>query len=488
MFLRVKRFFKDYFLFILILGIASFLRFYRIEELTTFLGEQGRDLLIARSILVDKKLTLLGPPTSLSPYIHFGPFYHYFNAFWLFLFNFNPLGPAIGFGVLGVLGCLGLYFSCQKLGFKKAGIFSSFLFAVSPLMVEYGRSMFNSYLIVSFSIFSFWVLSIFLKEEKWYFLFLSGTFAALSFQANFLSWGIILGTLVFIMILRKKIFQRILIFLAGVFFGISPYIAFEIRHEFFNTKGFFSLLRKGQAVSFSFWKFILGLEEVVIRSFFYSVGIKDFILTLCLIAFSFILVIFLFRKKQEDNFLKALVVFLLAGILSVRFYSGEMLDHYLGSIYPFIFLLLGYLFEKSFSFRFNFLITGFLILVGILNFLSVDVKRNHGYGMILGWNMKYVKKTAQVIAADAKGEFNVAAILDGDTRAYPYRYLLEVAGKHPLGVEDYPKSRILYVVGKGEKESILSYPVWEIYSFLPAKVTKIWTIKDEIKIFKLEKI
>ncbi len=95
-----------------------------------------------------------------------------------------------------------------------------------------------------------------------------------------------------------------------------------------------------------------------------------------------------------------------------------------------------------------------------------------------GWDYLGVKKASEIIAKDASGDFNVAAILDGDTRAYPYRYIIETLGKKPLGVEDYNKSKVLYVIAKGGADNVIGYPVWEIKSFLPAKVTTKWQIQN----------
>jgi len=54
----------------LIIILASFLRFYKINELHFFTYDQARDDLIVKRILVDHKFTLLGPQSSMRGFIY----------------------------------------------------------------------------------------------------------------------------------------------------------------------------------------------------------------------------------------------------------------------------------------------------------------------------------------------------------------------------------------------------------------------------------
>ena len=191
---------------VLIVLIGAFFRLFKISAFTTFLGEQGRDMLIAKDILAGK-LTLLGPPTSISD-VHFGPFYHYFNALFLCIFKLNPIGPAIGFSLISIISIFLLFQTGKNFKNQTAGQLSALLFAFSPLMVEYGRTMFNSYFITGFTIFSLWAISGYFRSQKVFWLLLSGLFAGISVQANFLSVGIFFGLLVFLF-LEKARFKKI---------------------------------------------------------------------------------------------------------------------------------------------------------------------------------------------------------------------------------------------------------------------------------------
>src|SRR4030065_1847158 len=78
----------------LILLIGAFFRLYRIGEYMTFLGDEGRDAIIVRRLLVNFDPILIGPRTSIGD-MYLGPLYYYMMAPFLLLANFSPVGPAI---------------------------------------------------------------------------------------------------------------------------------------------------------------------------------------------------------------------------------------------------------------------------------------------------------------------------------------------------------------------------------------------------------
>lgn len=484
---KIKYFFKNNWKILAVLILGSFLRLYRINHLATFLGEQGRDLLIARQIL-GGKLTLLGPPTSISN-VHFGPFYHYFNALFLIIFNYEPVGPAVGFAVLSIISIYLIYKFAKNFQRPEVGLLAALLFSVSPLMVEQGKSMFNSSFIIYFSIYSYWAFSEYIIKRKILFLLLCGFFAGLSFQSNFLSVGLIISLVYFLFNQKIKLSKQIYFYIGAVF-AVLPYLVFEFRHDFFNIRAFFQLSSAGKAVNLS----IIGFMERIVENYYllikYSVGLRNEYLSLFISFLIIIGIIYLNKDKKRKNklLLMLCVNTLIFGLVFISLYPGEMLQHYLGSLYFFIFVILAILFETLLLAKQK-IIYGLLITVYLLfNLSQVKLTAQNGYNMPKGWTIEEVKKVSQIINNSGDKNYNIAALLDGDTRAYPYRYLLGILGSSPMGVEEYPQSNILYVLIRGNEDQVLNYPVWEVYSFLPGKIVNKWSIKDDINLFKLEKI
>ncbi|KKS16580.1 MAG: hypothetical protein UU74_C0038G0001, partial [Candidatus Woesebacteria bacterium GW2011_GWA1_41_7] len=80
-------------LLVIILGLAAFLRFFRLAELLGFWYDQGRDALVIWDFLYKGKLFLIGPTTGIEG-IFRGPWYYWLITPAYFLGNGNPVWPA----------------------------------------------------------------------------------------------------------------------------------------------------------------------------------------------------------------------------------------------------------------------------------------------------------------------------------------------------------------------------------------------------------
>ena len=68
-------FLKKNWLLISILIIGAFLRLYKIDGYMTFLGDEGRDVIIVRNLLVNADPILIGHGTSVGG-MYLGPLYY----------------------------------------------------------------------------------------------------------------------------------------------------------------------------------------------------------------------------------------------------------------------------------------------------------------------------------------------------------------------------------------------------------------------------
>src|SRR3990167_4864482 len=112
----------------LILLVGLFLRLYKIRDYVIFLGDEGRDALVVYNIL-HGDLTLLGPTSSVGGFF-LGPIYYYFMAPFLWLSNFDPVGPSVMVALFGVATIFLLYRMGLEFFGMKAAVISSFLYAI----------------------------------------------------------------------------------------------------------------------------------------------------------------------------------------------------------------------------------------------------------------------------------------------------------------------------------------------------------------------
>ncbi len=257
---------KEFLILIFILSIAAFCRLYRISDYMTFLGDEGRDVIIVRRLLVEGHPPLIGPGTSVGS-MYLGPLYYYMMAPALLLANFSPVGPAVMIAVLGVITVAFIWWVGKKWFNKTAGLIAAGLYAISPIIIYYSRSSWNPNIMPFFALLSVYSVWKVWREGKYNWLIVTGISFAFVLQSHYL--GLLLApTLILFWILTfrnlrlienwkleignflKKSLYGFLIFLGLM----SPLLIFDIRHNWMNSKALYAfLISKDPSVSINLY-------------------------------------------------------------------------------------------------------------------------------------------------------------------------------------------------------------------------------------------
>ncbi len=131
--------------------LATVLRFWRLPELMTFIGDQGRDYLAARDMILTGQWPLVGIASSV-PWLHQGSAFIWLTALALKIGQFNPLAPAVLTATLGVLAVYLLY------RFSK-NWWAGLILATSPLAVVQSRLAYHTSPIPLVTIGYLWAMS-----------------------------------------------------------------------------------------------------------------------------------------------------------------------------------------------------------------------------------------------------------------------------------------------------------------------------------------
>ncbi|MEX2013245.1 MAG: glycosyltransferase family 39 protein, partial [Candidatus Levyibacteriota bacterium] len=355
--------------FIALLGIillAAFLRLYRIQDYMTFLGDEGRDVLVVYNIL-HGDFTLLGPTASVGGFF-LGPIYYYFMTPFLFLFNYNPVGPAIMVGFFSLATVYLIYRVGNEFFSKTAGIIAALLYSISPLVISYSRSSWNPNLMPFFSLLTLYVLYKATARSKIHLFLLVGFLLGIAIQLHYLAifLGVIIVAYIFISTVPryKDVVRRCMYISAGFIVGWSPFIAFEFRHGFQNIKGIFSFVfnPSGKDAISESVGFFPTIYNVFFRIFarltanfpapdqidFYS-KFEKFIWSAGVLAIAGFSTYLLFRqfykllkeKKEASRKYLLLSVWLVVGVILFGFYRKPIYDYYFGFLFPLPFLLVG---------------------------------------------------------------------------------------------------------------------------------------------------
>ena len=479
---RIKDILTKNWLIILIIIVGVFLRFFRLEEFATFLSDQGRDAIIIKRIVTGEHLPAIGAPTSIGQ-VYLGPFYYYFIAPWLLLFNFNPLGLAFGVAFFSSLFLLINYLVIKKIFNEKTALFSSFLLALSYVLIDLSRFSWNPNLLPLFSFLTIYFLYQSLKTNKWYYFCLTGAFLSFSIQLHYLalSLGLPISIILLIYFLKNfKNFKKNIInyslFIINFSFLISPLVIFDLRHNFLNYKNLISLLQTSSTQKPNLLQNFLETFSYL-NFYVFNYQFSKFINFILLLAIIISFASYFMRKK--DNFFYLHLIFL-STLVFFSLYSGPKHPHYLGVLYPFYLLLIAqYLsfFGKSFFEK----IILFLFLISFV-FLN-----NQKYSFLYhkgGNQIQHAKKVAKFLKEKINNQpFNIATWPVEFTED-SYLYFLELEGLRPADRQKVEITDQMFVLCNKEPCQIINSPSWNISMFGKAKIVNQWQI-DNVKIYRL---
>jgi hypothetical protein len=131
----------------------------------------------------------------------------------------------------------------------------------------------------------------------------------------------------------------------------------------------------------------------------------------------------------------------------------------------------------------NVLLLFLLLLFLIDSFKGKGVKTLYPYS----WNLATQKKAADLIIEDNEPLFEVAETINSDTRALDLRWWLREKGIKPMGVTEYDKAEILYLIAP-KKRPPETETVWEVISIRPFKIEREVGLGGELIFYKLVKM
>lgn len=487
-----------------VIFLGAFLRLYKIAEYLTFLGDEGRDVIIVRRLLVDFDFFLIGPGTSIGG-MYLGPYYYYFMAPFLFLWDLSPVGPAVGVALLGLATIYLIYKVTSEWFSKTAGLLAAFLYAISPVVITFSRASWNPNVMPFFAlltVYSIW--KVWRGESiKWMYV----SVVSLVFTLNSHYMGLVLVPVVGVIWLLRLIsleafgnwkketadYVRSSLISLGLFLLLmSPLLIFDIRHGWINSSAMYKFFTERQTtVSIKPWNAIPQIPSIAENLFTRLLGAKNEILGKIILAFVSIpsLLILLGRKhlhKNEPSAFFILFLWIGMGLVSFGLYKQHIYDHYFGFLFPAVFILFAGFWADIFE---NLSKVGkgiwisFLLVVVAFNLMENPFRYHPNR------QLQRAEAVAEKIIELSDGrEFNFAVIAE---RNYEdgYKYFLDlnrVKSYHADKWDENTIKDVLFVICEEveEKCNPTNSPKAEVANFGMSKVVDKWVV-DGVIIYKL---
>lgn len=474
----------------IILSIGAILRFYNLSGYIQFLGDQGRDVLIVKRMIVDHQWTLLGPNASVGGFFT-GPIYYYFMIPFLWLSSLDPVGPAYLAAILGLVTIILTYYFSKHFFNERVALVAAFLMAISPKMVDISRFSWNPNPVPFFSLLAVLFLYLSAVKHNKIFTILSGVMVGILFQLHYIDiiFIAISGVSLLFLFPIKEWFVQILLILVGFVLGDSLFLAFEVRHGFPNFKSMLEFItRGGNTVAPRTLNPLLLYDDITRRLYEMLFNIRGWLLKPVL-YFSLLAVFFWARKYWKISRAKVvtIVVWYLIGILGIGSYKGDLHDHYFVYLYPLPFMFVGAMFDWLLNrkwLRFSaFPVLALMIFFSFKNAFFLNPANNM---------LEQVKQIDRQILTYASNQPYNLGLISSYNSDYAYRYFLEIWGKSPVTIEnpqnDPKRTTVtsqLMVICEDKKCEPLGHPTWEIAGFGRANILSETEGPAGIKIFKL---
>ncbi len=515
-----KDWMKTRLLVIGILLLAAFFRLYKISDYMTFLGDEGRDVLVAYNIL-HGNFTLLGPTASVGGFF-LGPIYYYFMTPFLWLFNYDPVGPAVMVALFGVATVFLVYKVGSEFFDKRVGIMAAFLYALSPVVIAYSRSSWNPNLMPFFSLLTLYVLYKAMIKNKTYLFILCGFLLGITMQLHYLA--IFLGAIMitYVILIRLTTLEKF--FLAKIswilkdgfylFFGFIvgwlPFLAFEIRHGFPNLSSIvqFIIHQESRPELENNSGFIATVGNVFFRLFGRlitkfpppeqislanqtNIAIWYYLTLLLAIASVAVFVIKYYKtiRQKDHDFQKLSLIFLwgTVGILLFGFYTKNIYDYYFGFLFPIPFLLISYF--LSFLWRRK----SILQYIPILIFLLLVSLNLSGIPFQFTPNRQkdQVRQIAEFVLSKTNEKPYNFALITGGNSDHGYRYFFKLENRDPVVIQNSqidPERKTvtdqLLIVCEDSACQPLGNSLWEVAGFGRAEIIDRWDV-SVVQVYKL---
>lgn len=239
-------------LFALVLSSLYLLpRLYKFSQKTIFSLDQGIHLLESYKIVQNKSITLIGPSASKNfqgRQFFIGSQYYYILGFLGILFNWDLIYISIFLLLFEyttiIVFCIWVY--------KKRNLLTSlliFLFlCTNNYLIINSRFIWNPHFLLPLSVLAVMSIDIYLSKRKiiyfYFFFFLWGL--AFSFHYSAIFW--IIPVIYFLLkTYHFKPNNKIFLVPVFIFLGNLPIVIFELRHNFYNIKTIFFILKNSQS-------------------------------------------------------------------------------------------------------------------------------------------------------------------------------------------------------------------------------------------------
>lgn len=323
--------------------LFSFFRFYNLDKRIGFDWDQEQFSFQIKNIIVNHKLTLIGPRVVNDKGFFLAPYFTYLLVPFYLATNLHPQGLIYFLILFNCLFFFLTFLMIKKIFGSLQAILFLFLWSTNPLLIVYDTIPWWP-VTIPLGVIIIWVALYYLYKKNslinWITTGLTlGFFLNMHFQFIFIFFFSCLFLIIFLK--NKKIFpfKKIVAFAFSFLITFTPLIIFDLRHNFLNINNLINFFfSKNGAVGNDrhVWLTVFSyfLQPLI---FFRSITIsKIFYFAI------FLITIYLYKTKKNflKNFYLATIILWLSFPLFFILYGQRPSEYYFVFLYPFILIII----------------------------------------------------------------------------------------------------------------------------------------------------
>lgn len=373
-------------LLLLILLVGLVLRAYQPLALFQYTHDQDLAGWFVRDVLVSHHFRLVGQETS-SHGVFIGPYFYYLQIPFYFLTKMDPSGTVLLSIIFGVFAVFSFYFVFKNIFTKNVGLIAATIYSFSILIVFTDREVAPTMPVMLWTVWFLFALWRILKNKK-------GGYLIVGLLVG-LIWSVNLQLLILVpLVLLAQLFSRRKIalkeFLIGILIALVfniPFLAFEVRHGFQQTKAVISSLTTNKDYVPETAKGLAKLDRVMqlVHKNTTSLYWDSVITVRPNLTFWALVSVFLFLVWKKKIHLKMGIILFLWQVFYIGFFTKVSLnisEYYLNGMNVVWILVLACgintLLEKKELRYFGRLVLGIFVLLNLYGFVIRPVNAN-GY-------------------------------------------------------------------------------------------------------------
>lgn len=420
-----------------------------------YLADQARDYLLAKDILFNNHITLIGTHSGLGGFFH-GPLWLYMLVPIYLLGGGDPMVFAYFYILLALATVITGFIVGKSLYNTWIGLLISFILSISSSIWPYVPNTIGINPVPLVYLLIFYFLIKFIRGDDKSVIF-STFFVGLTLQFETAAALVLIPVFALtVLVFRFNILKNIKIVLLSVLsflLSISTFILFDLRHQFLMTKSLLNI-NAGIGQSAGYMDFLerlyahLNSLKGVITSVNFSNTLSLLIIVLLVIAFG----IWTVWKKQKKNNtdLKEYGVLIFIPLMMFVFFLKYPYpiyhDYVLGLTIPMA-LLVGHSAKNIWRYQFGKVLV--IAFIGINSILAIQylIPQYTGYtANSTAGSYKNQREVVEWIFNHADGEKFGYFVYDPTTYTYGMDYLMEWKGEQKQYIPESQKLPITYLI------------------------------------------